>query len=410
MISHEMVPIRLAAVAASPVFYQTPLYRRLAADPRIALTVIFASSSGVRPYDAGFGGRPVTWDEAMLGGYDHQFVKRADHNDISRGFFALRDWDVVKLLWRGRYDAVWVHGYSYMTLWFAILAARLRGTALLIREEQTLLHERPRLRELARRSVLRSLFSRAHGLYIGSNNRDFFRAYGMPSERLFPAPYCVDNEGLRQYADRLSPTRASIREQLGVAGPDPVILFVGKLVPKKDPLTLVDAFHMVSSRSRCRLLIVGDGPLEREMRERLRAAGHAGATFAGFLNRSEIPAAYLAADIFCLPSAFHETWGIVVNEAMNFSLPLVVSDKVGSARDLVQPGTNGYIVPSGDSASLAAALLELCADPERRRRYGEQSLRIVSAWDVGLAVEGIVAAASAASGNNIPAHPVHMNA
>jgi glycosyltransferase involved in cell wall biosynthesis len=95
---------------------------------------------------------------------------------------------------------------------------------------------------------------------------------------------------------------------------------------------------------------------------------------------------------------------------MNFSLPLVVSDKVGSARDLVQPGTNGYIVPSGDSASLAAALLELCADPERRRRYGEQSLRIVSAWDVGLAVEGIVAAASAASGNNIPAHPVHMNA
>jgi glycosyltransferase involved in cell wall biosynthesis len=289
-----------------------------------------------------------------------------------------------------------------LVLWLAIFAARLSDTPLLIREEQTLLHQRPRVRELARRAVLTGLFRRAFGLYIGSNNRDFFRAYGMPDDRLFPAPYCVDNDALQEQAQRLAPQREGIRERLGVGGPAPVILFVGKLTPKKDPLTLVDAFHAIHTRRACKLLIVGEGPLEGTMQRRIADVGTTGVTFAGFLNRSEIGDAYAAADIFCLPSTHHETWGIVVNEAMNFSLPLVVSNKVGSARDLVREGLNGHIVPANDTASLAAALERLVADPGRRRSYGAHSLKTVLDWHFGLAVDGIVAAAEAAIARGIP--------
>jgi glycosyltransferase involved in cell wall biosynthesis len=112
--------------------------------------------------------------------------------------------------------------------------------------------------------------------------------------------------------------------------------------------------------------------------------------------------AYAAADVFCLPSAFHETWGIVVNEAMNFSLPIVVSEKVGSARDLVWEGENGHIVPVGNSLELARALANLVANSERRLRYGQRSREIISQWSVGIAVEGLITAAAAASGRGLP--------
>jgi glycosyltransferase involved in cell wall biosynthesis len=394
--------IRLAAVAASPVIYQTILYRRLATDSRIDLTVIFASSGGVRPYDAGFGNRLVVWDEDLLAGYEHQFLRRADRNNVLGGFFALSDLDVIRCIRNGQYDAVWVHGYSYLTLWLAVLAARSRKLPLLLREEQTLLHKRSRFREVARRVGLGSLFRSVTGLYIGSNNRDFLRFYGVPDTRLYPAPYCADNEALQQQANTLAAEREGARERFGIMGPDPVVLFVGKLVPKKDPLTLVEAFRKVCLRLACRLLVVGEGPLEQRMRTSLSANDLTNVTFAGFLNRSEIAAAYAAADIFCLPSAFHETWGMVVNEAMNFSLPIVVTDKVGCARDLVREGENGHVVPAGDAVALAAALAELIADPEQRHRYGRRSLEIISAWHVGLAVDGIVAAAVAATRSGTP--------
>jgi glycosyltransferase involved in cell wall biosynthesis len=368
----------------------------------VDLTVIFASSGGVRPYDAGFGGRQIAWDEDLLGGYRHEFLRNANRNDVSMGFLALRDLDVIRRIWKGRFDAVWVHGYSYLTLWLAILTARLRGLPILVREEQTLLHRRPRFRELARRVTLGLLFRCSTGLYIGSNNREFFRAYGMPEERLFPAPYCVDNESLQRRARELSADRERVRQQLGIDGAEPVILFVGKLVAKKDPLTLIEAFHAVRQKLPCHLLVVGEGPLEIAMRQWIQARGLLGVTFAGFMNRSEITAAYAVADVFCLPSTLHETWGIVVNEAMNFSLPIVVSDKVGCARDLVREGDNGHVVPAGDSATLAVALTGLIGDSRRRHHYGQRSLEIISAWNVGLAVDGIAAAAVEACGRGVP--------
>ena len=106
---------------------------------------------------------------------------------------------------------------------------------------------------------------------------------------------------------------------------------------------------------RCTLLIVGSGP----MRGRDATASYVrhalpDVVFAGFLNQSEISRAYAAADIFALASGWHETWGLVVNEAMNFGLPVVVSDKVGCAADLVRHGENGYVFPHDRPEELAA--------------------------------------------------------
>lgn len=386
-------PLRLAALAAGPVFYQIPLYRRLAADPRIDLTVLFASSGGIRPYDAAFGGRPVVWDCDLLDGYRCEFLRHADDNDVLGGFLALRDWDIVAKIARGGYDALWVHGYSYLTIWLGMVAAWLSGTPVLLREEQTLLHGRPWPKRWLRETLLRSLFSRIYGLSIGANNRAYFRRYGLPEERLFLAPYCVDNAALQQEAERLARRKAELRSAFGIGGEaGPVVLFVGKLIPKKQPLLALEAFARVRSRQRCALLLVGEGELEPELKARVAAEEIPDVRFAGFLNRSRIAEAYAAADLLVLPSSLHETWGLVVNEAMNFSLPVVVSDKVGCAADLVRDGENGYVVRAGDADALALALERLVVDSGRRRAFGGRSRAIVDGWSYERACEGIVRA------------------
>jgi glycosyltransferase involved in cell wall biosynthesis len=385
-------PIRLAAVAASPVFYQTPLYRRLATDPRVDLTVLYGSTAGLAPYDdAEFGGRRVVWDDDLLAGYRSTFARAAGRNDLFGGFFALRDFDLFRRIIRVDYDVVWVHGFAYLTLWLAMIAAWLRRMPVLLREEQTLVRRRSWIRRSLRAPILRVFFRFVSGLFIGTNNRRHFEHYGMAARRLFYAPYCVDNEALGAEAGQLRPQKPRLRKEFGITEARPVILFVAKFVERKQPQLLLEAFREVRNRRPCALLFVGDGALEHDLRRRVAEAEIPDVHFAGFLNRSEIASAYVAADVFVLPSR-DEPWGIVVNEAMNFALPIVASDAVGSAADLVSDGENGYLVPSGDVQALAAAIDRLVADPALRRRFGERSRTLVQAFNYDRASEGIVAA------------------
>ena len=111
--------------------------------------------------------------------------------------------------------------------------------------------------------------------------------------------------------------------------------------------------------------------------------------FCGFLNQTELPKAYVAADAFVLPSSY-EPWGLVVNEAMCFGLPVIVSDRVGAAPDLVHKGSNGYIYPSGDVDALAASLAAVVRDPELCRRMGRQSKSLISSWGIDQTAAGVV--------------------
>ena len=199
---------------------------------------------------------------------------------------------------------------------------------------------------------MRALFSQASGLYVGEQNRRYFEHFGMPAKRLFPAPHCVDNAMFREGAAALRSRRRAIRAGLGIDDAAPVVLFCGKLIDKKQPLLLVEAFARVRHHRPCWLLLVGTGELEGAIRARA-TPGIPNVLMPGFLNQTELPAAYAAADLLVLPSGLHETWGLVVNEAMNFGLPIVVSDKVGCAADLVRPGWNGFVVESGNVGALA---------------------------------------------------------
>jgi glycosyltransferase involved in cell wall biosynthesis len=111
----------------------------------------------------------------------------------------------------------------------------------------------------------------------------------------------------------------------------------------------------------------------------------------GFVNQGEISRYYAAADVLVLPSS-HEPWGLVLNEGMCFGLPVVASDAVGAAPDLVHSGENGFVYPAGDVSALADALRRLLADSAGRGRMGARSREIVAAFSYDTDVDGILRA------------------
>jgi glycosyltransferase involved in cell wall biosynthesis len=159
---------------------------------------------------------------------------------------------------------------------------------------------------------------------------------------------------------------------------------------------LLSAFSTVRKELPCWLVMVGDGNLRVDIEAQIRESGIKNAILPGFLNQDELPPAYTAADIFVLPSAFYETWGLVVNEAMNFSLPAVVSDKVGCGKDLVKDGWNGFVFPHTDERQLADRLRQLVKDAALRKEFGKNSAELIANYTVENCANGIVRAGCAA--------------
>jgi glycosyltransferase involved in cell wall biosynthesis len=356
---------------------------------------VFASMAGVVPHDPGYG-QQVVWDVDALNGFDHVFLAHAASRRIDGGTLSMIDLDVVGRIRDLEPDVLWLHGYNSVTHLLAATTQQFRRGRLLFREEQTLLHPRPTWRSAAKHALLRLMFHGASAVYIGSNNRDWLVRHGIPPSRLFFAPYCVDNERFRQDASALQDDVEPLRASFGIAAEDgPVIATVGRLIEKKQPLFLLEVFRRVRAVRRCTLLVAGSGPLESAFRARIEQEGIPNVVMAGFLNQSTVPRAYMVADIFALASKLNETWGLVVNEAMNFRLPVVVSNVVGCARDLVEDGVNGFVVDYSNPDLWVDRLVRLVDDAALRSSMGAASFERVSSWTYDAAAHGVLAAVAA---------------
>ena len=190
----------------------------------------------------------------------------------------------------------------------------------------------------------------------------------------------VDEEKIRivynGVDERFQPRdRLEMRRALQLPDDRFFLLFVGLLAPVKGLLVLLEALHSMQSE-RPFLALVGEGPVEEEMRERLaRDGAEEQVLFAGAQPSSEIPKWLNAADALVLAS-FSEGRPNVVLEAQACGVP-VVATRVGGTTELICDAETGLLVESGNAAGLADALRKLTADEALRRRLGEAGRRSI---------------------------------
>src|SRR5450631_9953 len=388
--------IRVAHLVSHPVQYLVPVYREISKDPDVDFTVYFFSDTSIgKHFDAAFD-REFEWSTPLLGGYKYRFLPSSKGRPTGR-IFEWPNWDLLAEVVRQRYDVIWINSYMGTNACLARIAAFFSGTPVFFRDDTNFLTPRPRWKRFLKSVFLRTFLRGAWALYVGEESRRYWKFYGIPAQRLFFSPHCVDNDFWSSKARELAPQRGQIRRSLGIDDDSPVILFCAKFIPKKQPLMLLSAFTAVRKVLPCWLVMVGDGELRAEVERRIRESGVENTILPGFLNQDELPMAYTAADIFVLPSGFNETWGLVVNEAMNFSLPIVVSDQVGCGKDLVKEGLNGFTFDHADEAQLVDRLMQLVQNAAMREEFGKNSAALVADYTVENCAKGIVQAGRAAS-------------
>jgi glycosyltransferase involved in cell wall biosynthesis len=330
----------------------------------------------------------------LTGGYEHEFLTGAESiRQIS--FRQVNNPGVERRLEEYRPDVLVVAGYSLLTTLRVIRWANRRGVPVLMISDSELLHHRALAKRVLKQLLLRPLFRRIAGfLTTGDNNRAYFRHYGVPAEKLFPCPLTIEESAYLAARARRAELRAQTRARLQIPDDAFVVVFVGKLIPRKRPADLLAAVAAGAAGPRVCILLVGDGELRPALERQATALPAAAYRFAGFINQRELPAMYAAADALAHPAEM-DPHPLSINEAVLLGLPVVVSDKVGSIgpTDTVRPNMNALVHPVGDVPALAAALRRLAENPALVRELGEGSLRVAAETGSAASTAGFVRAA-----------------
>lgn len=380
---------RLAIVSTHPIQYYAPIFQELtrsaAVRPRVFFT--WSQTADAAVVDPGFG-RAITWDIPLLEGYEYEFVPNVASRPGTDHFWGLRNPGLTRAIETWGADAVLVFGWNTVSHLSALRYFKGR-IPVFFRGDSTLLNRSSWWRTAARRAVLSWVYRHVDvAIAVGSNNRDYFNWCGIPRERIAFAPHAIDT---RRFSDRdgVHDRRAvQWRAELGIPDTDRTIVYAGKLMPTKDLLLLLDAFLRCGAPGR--LVLVGNGELESELRA--RAAGRADVYFVPFQNQQAMPAVYRLGNVFVLPSR-GETWGLALNEAMASRRPVIASDKVGGARDLVTAGVNGWVFESGNLEQLTAVVRDaLTCSESKLSAMGLAAERESARWTIEAAARGIEAA------------------
>lgn len=386
----------LVVVTTHPIQYHVPVYRAVAERFGVPLRMVFGSDFSIagyydREFQASF-----AWDSGLLDPEDGSSVFLSRVRDKGPGSYeTVTAAGLDEALRELQPGAILLNGYASRFDRQALWAALRTGRPLLFRGETTdHARRRPWLQGWARRQGLRWLYRRfARLLPIGQRSYQHYRALGLPAERLILAPYCVHTAPFACDERARQQLREAARARLGLKETDWVTLFSGKLSRRKGVHVLIEAARRLPGvlRERWVGLFLGAGQERETLEARAAAAPAVRTQFLGFQNQTQLSPYYHAADLLALPSLEMETWGLVVNEALHHGLPAVVSDAVGCAPDLVEPGGTGEIAEAGSAEDLARALAAVHLRG-REERVREACRARVAAYTVERAAEGIAQA------------------
>ena len=352
---------RATFLTPTPSPYMQDLFVAMARDGRIAPTVMYLERDAPG-FKWAHSGLP-DYSEILPGGWFNFFGARIHANPSA----------IVRVL-GSKPDIVVVAGYSGLTNQALMYWLKMVRMPWIFYGEIPGYQQRGLLGVTFRKLARFPAIHLSSGIAaVGSRAVDAYLALAPVGKPVANIPYYCDLSAFASLGR--TPPR-------GPCGPEGLlrILYCGQLVHRKGVDILMRAFtRLVAEFGNVRLKLVGDGELKSEIIAGMSEAVRERVEFTGFLQVDELPAQFADADVFVLPSR-HDGWGVVVNQALAAGLPIICSDAVGAAVDMVVAGENGTIVPAGDEESLYRAIAELTDDPEKIERYSNRSRAMATDW------------------------------
>ena len=348
-----------------------PLFRRLHQTPEIDLKVFFTSFSSpernwVSPRELGFNCEILPKIRLSYQGKDY-------FSYVINPTFPYR-------LWKEKMDVLIAGGYDSFSSQIGYFMCKALRRPYILWSGST--HYEESWRRRMAQPLIKFLVRNGDALLAyGSRSRDLLIDLGAMRERVIIAPNTVDIEYFSKESQIPQLEKEALKKRTGIRTPQ-VILYVGQLIERKGLQYLIPAFGRLKREvPDISLLLIGSGNQEKRYKALCEEEQILDIHFLGHKDIDEIPKYYGIANVLVLPS-LEEVWGLVINEAMACSLPVISTRKVGAAADLIQEGINGFIVKEGVVEVLYDALRRLILDPSLQRKMGEASFQLIQNFSI----------------------------
>ena len=382
---------KVAIITTHPIQYYAPLFKLLTQRNKVQVKVFYTwgDQAKEKVFDPGFG-KLVEWDIPLLSGYEYEFVKNIATTPGSSHFRGIINPGLINQIQAYQPKALLVFGWAFQS--HLKVVQHFKGKIpIYFRGDSTLLDEQKgfSVKKLARRIFLKWVYRHIDkALYVGTNNKAYYKAHGLKEEQLVYTPHAIDNDRFEDKDEKYREQANEWKKTLNISDNKLIVLFAGKLEPKKNPMFLIEAAKQLPQMH---FIIVGNGVLESKIKQATAALENM--TWLPFQNQSIMPAVYRLADIFALPSQGPgETWGLAINEAMASGRIVIASNKCGGAIDLIKDGENGFVIQSNpiELINRLRQLLQADCSIEKLKEMSARRIKSFSLQKVASAIENTI--------------------
>ncbi|MCK9467361.1 MAG: glycosyltransferase family 4 protein [Candidatus Absconditabacterales bacterium] len=276
--------------------------------------------------------------------FDYEILnsKQIQHTGGKDNHFFHINFDIKKILDKEMPNIIIHAGWAGLSAWSSMFWCKKNNAKYILWNESTK-HENSWRRTITKPLVKYLVKNSDKYMSFGSRSFEYLEILGANKEKIYPLYNTVDVDFFLEQSKILKPQKEELKQKYGIKTKY-TIVFVGQLIERKGIYNILEGFANFQKQNKdISLVFVGGGPEEENMKQIIKEKNIQNVFFPGFFQIDKISELYTIADIFTLPS-IEEVWGLVINEAMCFGLPIITAYRVGASADLVQEGKNGFIM------------------------------------------------------------------
>lgn len=328
--------------------YHCPFFKLLSKEHN--LIVMFGSKLGVLPQYNKEHKTTITYDSKyLLDGYKHIFLKNFFVNLNKKGFFSRINLTIPIQIYKNKFDYIIIYGYDTLSSWIALISCIFFKKKIIWRGEAIKGRKNSIIKNFLKKIILKIFFLKCDFiLYACEKNLDYLDDYVKDKNKFQPFPCSVDNNYFRNLYNSLLVDKIILKKKYLRNENSLNLVYAGRLTERKNTLGIFKVINRLSNNEKLKIhiFIIGNGPQKKDL-EDFAKANSLNSTFYSFMNHNELAEIFTISDYFCINSDYDAS-PKVINEAMNFALPIICKNTIGTSEDLIINQYNGYIYKNDD--------------------------------------------------------------